>query len=190
MKLSVDRDGEQIERAGLCSRYLFCPPGRERLCRKWVDYYRQTLSCDTTVFNTLVLWNVMLYIPDVCIRVLWTSDRHGRTNLSLKDLRYDTNSIIYAQNNPEYGVTNIQGPGIRTSALGPVLFQSHLLSSWSCPVPVPVHFATLRKVSQKPVVLTPMTSSRRNVKNFSIQYMKLFDWRCSDHMCWKLWQKV
>ena len=56
----------------------------------------------------------MLYIPDVCIRVLWTSDRHGRTNLSLKDLRYDTNSIIYAQNNPEYGVTNIRGPGIRT----------------------------------------------------------------------------
>ena len=56
----------------------------------------------------------MLYIPDVCIRVLWTSDRHGRTNLSLKDLRYDTNSIIYAQNNPEYGVSNIRGPGIRT----------------------------------------------------------------------------
>ena len=37
-----------------------------------------------------------------CIRVPRTSDRHGRTNLSLKDLRYDTNSIIYTQNNPKY----------------------------------------------------------------------------------------
>ena len=57
------------------------------------------------------------------IRVPRTSYRHGRTNLSLKnlpnnnnpnlslkDLRYDTNSINYAQNNPKYGVTNIRGP--------------------------------------------------------------------------------
>ena len=60
-------------------------------------------------------WNAIQ--SDVCIRVLWTSDRHGRTNLSLKDLRCDTNSIIYAQNNPEYGVTIIRGPGIRTRLL-------------------------------------------------------------------------
>ena len=49
-----------------------------------------------------------------------------------KDLRYDTNSIIYTQINPEYGVTNIRGPGIRTGLTKKLVkLLGHFIGFWA-----------------------------------------------------------